>query len=131
MEVKGKIIQVGSMQTGEGKNGPWKKQQVIVETDDRYPKKICLDFWTNVIDEISFDIDKVISVEVELSSREFNGKWYSDIRVWRVNKGDHSSAASTQKTNSNAGHAFQNGAPEYTASDEMSTASDYKDDLPF
>jgi len=32
MEIQGKIIQVLPEQTGQGKNGPWKKNRFVVET---------------------------------------------------------------------------------------------------
>ena len=41
MEIKGKVVQLLDLQTGEGKNGTWKKQEYIIETlDSKYPKKV-------------------------------------------------------------------------------------------
>ncbi len=121
------------MQTGEGKNGVWRKQNIIIETDDRYPKQVCITLWGNVLDELNPEVGSMLSGEVELSSREFNGKWYTDVRLWRVNKGEQqSSSAASKQQASNASHAFQNDAPEYMAKDEMaSTSAEYNDDLPF
>ncbi|HNF47966.1 MAG TPA: DUF3127 domain-containing protein [Chitinophagales bacterium] len=133
MEIKGKITQLLPMQTGEGKNGVWRKQNIIIETDDRYPKQVCITLWGNVLDELNPEVGSMLSGEVELSSREFNGKWYTDVRLWRINKGEQQSSTNASKQqSSNASHAFQNDAPEYTAKDEMtSTSAEYNDDLPF
>jgi hypothetical protein len=45
MEISGNIIQVLALQTGEGKNGQWKKQEFIIETEGTYPKKVCVAMW--------------------------------------------------------------------------------------
>ena len=50
MEIAGKIVQVLPLQTGEGKNGPWKKQDFVLETDAQYPKKICIAVWGDKIE---------------------------------------------------------------------------------
>jgi hypothetical protein len=45
MQITAKIDQLLPLQTGEGKNGPWKKQDIIVITVDKFPKKICISCW--------------------------------------------------------------------------------------
>ncbi|MEP6700606.1 MAG: DUF3127 domain-containing protein, partial [Bacteroidota bacterium] len=50
MEITGKLLQLLTLQTGTGKNGPWKKQDFIIETGDMYPKKVCIAAWGDKID---------------------------------------------------------------------------------
>jgi len=44
LNVSAKLIEVLPVVTGEGKNGPWKKQNIVLETEDQYPKKYALQF---------------------------------------------------------------------------------------
>jgi hypothetical protein len=42
MNIKAKLVELLPLQTGMGKNGQWRKQDIIVETDVQYPKKLCI-----------------------------------------------------------------------------------------
>ncbi len=71
MEIVGKIIQVLPAQEGVGRNGnPWKVQPYVLETLDQYPRKVHFEVF-----------------------REFNGRWYTSIRAWRIQQGDTTQAA--------------------------------------
>ncbi len=86
MELEGKIIQINPLQTGEGKNGTWKKQEFIVETQSQYPKKVCITAWGDKIDQFNLKQDEDVKVSIELESREYNSRWYTDVRAWKVEK---------------------------------------------
>ncbi len=87
VEVSGKVVQLGQLQSGEGKAGSWVRQELIIETDDQYPKKICLSCWGDRSNEAkSFSMGEKIKASVNLESREFNGKWYTDVRVWKFER---------------------------------------------
>jgi hypothetical protein len=66
------------MQTGTGRNGQWKKQDMIVETDGQYPKKICISVWGEKINEDQLKID------FDVESREYSGWWYTDVKAWKI-----------------------------------------------
>ena len=84
MEITGKVIRLGGLTEGTSARGPWRKQDLIIETDEQYPKTVCLTCWTNQIDEIQNMVPgQLIKAQIDISSREFNGKWYTDVRVWR------------------------------------------------
>jgi len=85
MDISGKIIQLLPAQTGNGKNGQWKKQEFILETGDTYPKKVCIAVWGDKIDMASFKIGDALDVSFDVESREYNGKWYTDVKAWKVN----------------------------------------------
>jgi len=84
MNIKAKLVQLLPLQTGMGKNGQWRKQDIIVETEGQYPKKICISIWGDKINEKQLIIDNQLDIDFELESREFNGKWYTDIRAWKI-----------------------------------------------
>jgi len=86
MEVKGKVIQLLALQSGMGKKGPWKKQEFILETQSQYPKKVCLSVWGEKVDQYNLAVGDLVSVAVDLESREYNGRWYTEARAWKVDK---------------------------------------------
>lgn len=86
MELKGKVVQLLPQQSGMGKKGPWKKQEFIVETQSQYPKKVCLSLWGDKIDQYSVTAGDLVTVSVDLESREYNGRWYTEARAWKLEK---------------------------------------------
>ena len=86
MDVKGKVIQLLPMQTGTGKKGQWRKQEFIVETQSQYPKKVCLSLWGDKIDHFGVAVGDQVNVSVDLESREYNGRWYTEARAWKLEK---------------------------------------------
>ena len=77
-------MRLGGLTEGTSARGPWRKQDLIIETDEQYPKTVCLTCWTNQIDEIQNMVPgQLIKAQIDIASREFNGKWYTDVRVWR------------------------------------------------
>jgi hypothetical protein len=92
MEVKGKVIQLLPLQSGMGKKGQWKKQEFIIETQSQYPKKVCLSLWGDKVDQYSLSVGEEVNATVDLESREFNGRWYTEARVWKLDKNSQQSA---------------------------------------
>ena len=86
MNIEGKIIEVLDEQSGEGANGSWRKQEYILETQGDYPKKICFTVWGEKIDEFEIKKDEEVNVSINLESREYNSKWYTDVKAWKVVK---------------------------------------------
>ena len=90
MEVVGKIIQVLPLQEGVGRNGnPWKVQPYVLETLDQYPRKVHFEVFGE--DRIRMNpcaIDQLVTVSFDIESREFNGRWYTSIRAYRIVQGD-------------------------------------------
>lgn len=84
MKITAKLTQLLPLQTGMGKNGQWRKQDIIVETDSQYSKKICMSIWGDKINENQLVIGTVLDISFELESREFNNKWYTDVKAWKI-----------------------------------------------
>jgi len=84
MNITAKLTQLLPLQTGMSKNGQWRKQDIIVETDSQYPKKICISIWGDKIDEKQLIIGNILDISFDLESREFNNKWYTDIKAWKI-----------------------------------------------
>jgi len=89
MDIVGKIIQVLPLQEGVGKNGnPWKVQGYVLETQEQYPRKVQFEiFGEDRIHNNPCNVDDVVTVSFDIESREFNGRWYTSIRAWKVQQG--------------------------------------------
>ena len=86
MEIKGTIIQVLPIKTGEGKKGTWKSQDCIIETDGKYPKKVCVNVWGDNIDKFALCVNDKVTAHIEIESREYKDSWFTTVRVWKVEK---------------------------------------------
>jgi hypothetical protein len=100
MEVVGKIIQVLPIQEGVGRNGnPWKLQGYVLETLDQYPRKVHFEvFGEDRIKMNPCDVDQLVTVSFDIESREFNGRWYTSIRAWKIQQGDMTQQAAVAPT---------------------------------
>lgn len=84
MQLTAKLTQLLPLQTGTGKNGQWKKQEFIVETEGQFPKKVCISIWGDKIDENQLQIGNELKIDFDIESREYNGRWYTDIKAWKI-----------------------------------------------
>ena len=84
MEIKGKLVKVLPAQTGQGRNGEWKRQEFILELDGTYPRKACISTWGDKVSVESLTEGTVLNVSFDVESREFNGKWYTNLTAWKV-----------------------------------------------
>ena len=94
MEIVGKIIQVLPAQEGVGRNGnPWRVQPYVLETLDQYPRKVHFEvFGEDRIKQNPCELDQLVTVSFDIESREFNGRWYTSIRAWKIQQGDTTQA---------------------------------------
>lgn len=84
MEIQGKLVQLLPLQTGTGKNGTWKKQECILEIPGQFPKKVCFAIWGDKISESLLQIGNDLTVHFDIESREYNARWYTEIKAWKV-----------------------------------------------
>ncbi len=84
MNLTAKLTQLLPLQTGAGKNGPWKKQDIILETEGQFPKLICVSIWGDKIDNSQLQIGNNLKIDFVLESREYNGRWYTDVKAWKI-----------------------------------------------
>ena len=103
LELIGKIINKLPVQTGISQRGNWSKQEFILETQDSFPKKICMNVWGgDKVEELArFNIGENLKVSVNIESREFNNRWYTDVRAWKI-EGMDAQAASQDSASSSA-----------------------------
>lgn len=84
MEIKGKVKTLGTLTEGTSARGAWQKQELIIETIEQYPKQVCLVCWGERVAEAQrFTEGQIITAHINIESREFNGKWYTDVKPWK------------------------------------------------
>ncbi len=66
-----------------------------METDGQYPKKIYIMAWGDKIDQFDFKQGENLVVSVDLESREYNGRWYTDVKTWKVSRADATAGKKT------------------------------------
>ena len=123
MEITGKIIAVRPERGGVSKTGnEWKMQEYVLETHEQFPKKLCFNvFGADKIAQFNIQAGDELTVSFDINAREYNGRWYNDIRAWRVERGAApAAAAETPVIN----------APKVEVPDFSKGAND-PDDLPF
>lgn len=91
MEVIGKIIQVLPLQSGKSAAGrDWKKQEYVLETLESFPRKICFSFFGDRVDQYPLQPNQTIKLSFDIESREYNGRWFTNINGWKVEPADGS-----------------------------------------
>jgi len=110
MEISGKIIAILPQTTGQGKNGMWRSQDYVLETGDQYPKKVCFNLFNDKIDQFPIAIDDQVNVSFDIESREYNGRWYTSIRAWKIDKNAGQTASAPTQQAAVSAPAFD-GAP--------------------
>ena len=140
MEIQGRIILALPEVSGVSKSGnSWKKREYVLETHDTYPKKVFFNFFGDRADQYPLNAGDEVTVSFDLESREFNGRWYTDVRAWKAEKTAAPAAA--------MGAAPMSGAPYPPVPGDMSqqmpggypapsqpadiSGGDATDDLPF
>ena len=126
LDVIGKIIQVMDPVRGTSKAGKdWVKQEFVLETQETYPKKICIGMMGDKTNEISkFRVEDVVKVHLNLESREYNGKWYTNVNAWKIEQ----AMASNGGSSSNMSSSPVNPEPDMNYGNSADASGD---DLPF
>ena len=74
MQTTVKITKILPVQSGQGRNGMWYRCEFIGQTLKQYPETICF----TCIGESD------VSVNFNINSNEYNGKYYTQIKVWKI-----------------------------------------------
>ena len=89
MEITGKLISKLERETGVSKTGKtWEKQSILVEQSGAdYNKEVAISFFGDKIKKIrDIEVGSEVSVSINLSSREYNGKYFHNIDGWFIAK---------------------------------------------
>ncbi|HKK10310.1 MAG TPA: DUF3127 domain-containing protein [Bacteroidales bacterium] len=85
LEIEGTLVKVLPEKSGEGKNGRWLKQDFIIETNDKFPKQVCISLWNDKAKMLeNFKEGDTVNASINIESREFREKWYTDVKAWKL-----------------------------------------------
>lgn len=118
MEIAGKITRVLEEKSGQSARGVWRKQEYVLETQSQYPKQICFNVWGDKIDEFGIAEGQELQVSIDIESREYNERWYTDVKAWKV--------APLGSNNGNSGDSHPNRPPSHSEQPPP-----YDDEIPF
>ena len=87
MELTGKIIAVMEARSGiSARTGnPWMTQEYVIEVPGTYPRRCVFNiFGEDRIKQFNIQVGEELTVQFDIDAREYNGKWYNDIRAYNV-----------------------------------------------
>lgn len=125
MEIQGRIIAVLAPVSGVSQKtgNAWAKQEYVLETREAFPKRICFTvFGEEKIRNFALREGEEVTVSIDISSREYNGKWYTDITAWGVLRTQPGAQGAPQGAPQGAQYGASQGAPQ---------SAPIVDDLPF
>lgn len=134
LELEGTLRQKLGVQSGTSARGQWAKQEFIVEfPDGNFTSQACFTAWgqDKVAELDKYQVGDRVKVSFNLKSREFNGRWYNDLQIWRIAPAGEAQPAAAAPAYA-APSAPQAPAPMAPAPtlDDM-PADSPEDDLPF
>jgi hypothetical protein len=94
LEITGTLIQKLQVQSGSSARGEWQKQEFVIETMDNYPKKVCMNVWgaDKVAELATIREGEVLKISFNPESREYNQRWYTDLRAWKIERAEQGSS---------------------------------------
>lgn len=126
MEFEGTVVAVLPVVKGTSARGEWIKQEVVFEQTGDFGRKVCVGFWGDrAQDAGTLKPGEKVSIAANVESREYNGRWYTEVRAWRMSRITAQPAAAVPPADDFP--PLDSLSPEEGAS---STASEV-DDLPF
>lgn len=141
MEFTGRIIKALEPRGGVSNRtgNPWKMQDfVIEETVGQFPKRMAFNvFGEENLNRFNIQEGQELTVSFDINAREYNGRWYNDVRVWNVVPAAQAptGAAPSDQPFAPFPPADQQAAPAQStttpAQPNFEEASDESSDLPF
>ena len=126
LEITGKFLKSLPLVSGTNDRGTWSKQQFVIETLDQYPRKVCAMAWNDRVNEVTgLKNGDVVKVSFTVESREYNERWYTDIRATRIERLSASPASSAEAPSATIAEGS------LSAADDPFASQPTVDDLPF
>lgn len=83
IEITGKVVKAPITTTGTGQSGTWGRTVVIIEfMDGNYTRQIALESKKKYEDFARLSVGQTGTFKFDVSSREWNGRWYTTAECW-------------------------------------------------
>ena len=94
-----KILEVTDNASGTSQSGKdWKKATVIVEqADGNYTETYALQAFDEKIDVVNQYVGQDVDINFTIKAREYNGRWYNDLRFQYVSPVEQAKPAQATK----------------------------------
>jgi len=126
MDFEGVVYRILPAVKGTSARGEWTKQEVILELPGEFSRKLCVSFWGDKTRELEgVKEGEVLTLSANVESKEFNGRWFTEVRAWRLSR-----KAAEQGAAGGPGAAAGQDMPPYSV-DEAPAGGNDVDDLPF
>ena len=99
MELTGKIIaefnERGGVSSRTGNE--WKAKSYVIEVPGEYPRKMVFDvFGVDRLQAFNIQIGETLTVSFDIDAHEYNGRWFNDIRAFRIDRGQAAPTAAPE-----------------------------------
>ncbi len=126
MEFEGTVYEILPAASGTSARGEWQRQEVVFEMmDGQYSRKVVVTFFNKEAEVKALVKGQAYIVSINLESREYNGRWYTNVNGWRVQSKQAAAPAPAPVPDMAA--APMPSEPTFGSS----TAAEEVDDLPF
>ena len=138
MEATGKIIAEFNERGGVSNRtgNEWKAKSYVLEVPGDFPRKLVFDvFGVDRLQAFNIQIGELLTVHFDIDAHEYNGRWFNDVRAFRVDRGQAAPApAAAPEAAPAAAPAAQ--APQAAPQPAPAAADPFEapsatDDLPF
>ena len=136
LELEGTLRQKLGVQQGTSARGPWAKQEFVIDfPDGNFTSQACFTAWgQDKVQELDkYQVGDKVKVSFNLKSREFNGRWYNDLQIWRIAPAGSAQqpapALAASSFPAQTGNPVPDAAPAPTLDDMPGDSAD--DDMPF
>lgn len=120
LTISGRIVSVLPLQHGESKAGkPWQKQSYVLDTGGQYSKKVCFSIFGDSITKFPLQVGQDVTVSIDIESREWNSRWYTEVRAWNVTYASQQPQLQPQATQPATSAPSQQPAPQPQAADAL------------
>ncbi|MCR5269653.1 MAG: DUF3127 domain-containing protein [Prevotella sp.] len=87
MDLRGKVIAIMEARGGVSNRtgNSWMTQEYVIEVPGQYPRKMMFNvFGEDRIKQFNIQAGEEITVQFDIDAREYNGRWYNDIRAYNI-----------------------------------------------
>ena len=85
MDFEGKVLEILPAVTGQSARGTWERQTVVFEqANKQFGKEIAVTFMNKAQEVAMLQKGQSYTVSFDIESRNYQGRWYTDVRAWRV-----------------------------------------------
>ena len=100
LTINGVLTKLLERKSGQSNSGTWIKQEFVIQTKGDYPKNICFSAWNDLTDKVGqLKIGEDLEISFNAESREWEGKYFTELKAWKIKSNAVNSGFNSQKSN--------------------------------